>query len=52
MRNPRAVQKWREIDVLVIDEVSMMSADLFDKVLAGAFSLAAWCFPVYFTCAL
>ena len=31
MKNSKAKQKWLSLDVLVIDEISMLSADLFDK---------------------
>lgn len=29
---PDAVSRWREIDILIIDEISMMSCDLFEKI--------------------
>eukprot|EP00897_Mesotaenium_endlicherianum_P005521 jgi/Mesen1/4998/ME000248S04272 len=32
MRDQRKVDKWQEADVLVIDEISMISDDLFNKV--------------------
>lgn len=31
MNNPRNLKKWRELQILIIDEVSMLSPDLFDK---------------------
>lgn len=34
MRNRRALDNWRSIDVLIVDEASMMSADIFEKVYA------------------
>jgi ATP-dependent DNA helicase PIF1 len=30
LKNPRAVSKWKTVDVLIIDEVSMMSKKIFD----------------------
>lgn len=30
-KNSKAVQNWQDCKVLIIDEVSMMSADLFNK---------------------
>lgn len=32
LNRKQAVERWRTVDVLVVDEVSMMSGDLFDKV--------------------
>lgn len=31
LRNPRAKQRWQDAQVLVIDEISMIDAELFDK---------------------
>lgn len=31
MKNKKAVNRWRSTDVLIIDEVSMIDGDLFDK---------------------
>jgi ATP-dependent DNA helicase PIF1 len=31
MRNSNACKRWRETDILVIDEISMLSAEIFDK---------------------
>lgn len=31
MKNPRAKQKWIKLDTLIIDEISMLSPQLFDK---------------------
>jgi ATP-dependent DNA helicase PIF1 len=30
-RNPQAADRWRKVSVLIIDEISMVSAELFDK---------------------
>lgn len=32
MRNPKALRRWKEAHVLIIDEISMMSAELFNKI--------------------
>ena len=31
MKKPFIVKKWRELEVLIIDEISMLNPDLFDK---------------------
>ena len=31
LNNSKLTKKWRDLDVLIIDEISMMSPDLFDK---------------------
>ena len=31
LNNNRLLKKWKELDILIVDEVSMLSPDLFDK---------------------
>lgn len=31
MRNDKLVSKWKKLDILIIDEISMLDPDLFDK---------------------
>lgn len=31
LKNPKAKQKWKRLDTLIIDEISMLPPDLFDK---------------------
>lgn len=31
MKNQKILQRWKTVDVLIIDEISMLSPDLFDK---------------------
>lgn len=32
VKNPKALRRWKDTQVLIIDEVSMMSAELFNKI--------------------